>query len=336
MVGGHEPRALRDVQHLEVDRAHSWRSRTEHHVQHVPRMSARALWFVVALAGCREPTASPVEAPSPTPSVTEPPRAAHGAGRDRYRGGGVYLDGQPIGMLRYAELPRSMEPMWETQRHRLPFKAGEPVRYRETRVPRYRITDYLKGIGVELAKVTALHLHGGRSAAIVIKGDDLRAHPDDILFKFAGNTQGKPIPQIRGVEVSTTFDDLSAMAIYVDRKPPVLTAEDTLELDGMPVVGIPYYGEPIRGGIRVYLDDRMVAVLKRNQMSTQAHHLPDVLRNAGVETANVQRMELINDEERTAELPWGPHDFVFNPAASGEIALDAKPATALALYTKRR
>lgn len=299
----------------------------------------RWLLVLTALAGCREPkrdNAAKVDNAA-TSAASAPAPPAHGAGRDRWRGGGVYLDGKPVGMLRYAELPRGLTPIWETQRHRLPFRAGEPVRYRETKVPRYRITDYLTAIGVPLDAVTAVHLHGGRDAAIALSGDDLRRHADDILFKFGAVTSGKPIPLVRGFAVNTSFDDLRAMAVYVTRTPPTLTADQTLELDGYPVRGIPYRGEPLREGIRIYLDDRMVAVLKRNEMATQAGlRLDEVLARAGVETAGVERMELIHGDARTAQLPWGEHDFSFNPAASGEIVVGSLPANALALYTKRR
>lgn len=295
----------------------------------------RCLWVLIALAACRgEPKVGNVDnVPS---SANAPAQPAHGAGRDRWRGGGVYLDGAPVGMLRYGELPRDLQPIWETQRHRLPFRPGEEVRYRETKVPRFRVTDYLAALDVPLADVSEVHIHGGRDAAIVLTGDDLRAHADDILFKFAGDTYGKPIPQVRGVAVGTSFDDLRALAVYVKRKPPTLTAEHTLELDGRPVRGIPYHGQPLREGIRIYLDDRMVAVLKRNQMAAQAGRLGEVLAGLGVPTTGVARIELIHDEARTAELPWGEHDFAFNPAASGEIVVGARPASALALYTKPR
>lgn len=264
-------------------------------------------------------------------------KTGHGSGRDRWRGGGVYLDGQPIGVLRHAELPVGLEPVWETLRHRLPFKPGETIRYRETRSPRYRITDYLRAVGVPLDQIKEVHLHGAHDSAIVLTRDDLRRHPDEILFKFAGDTFGKPIPIVRGIETGTTFDDLSAVAVYIARTPPHLTAEHQLELDGIPVRGIPYHGEPLREGVRVYLDDRLVAVLKRKELATAARwNLGEVLARQGVATGAVARVELIHDEARTAKLPWGPIEFAFNPAASGEVAIGAQalPASSIALYTR--
>ena len=289
----------------------------------------------VVAGACRESDVRKVGAAStPLAATDEPARPAHGAGRDRWKGGGVYLDGVAIGMLRYGELPRGLTPVWEVQRRRLPFRAGEPVREVERRVPRFRIVDYLAALGVDVADVQQLHLHGGRDGAIVIRGEDLRGHPDQLLFRFADDTAGKPIPVIRDVPVNTSFDDLQAMAIYVARTPPTLTRDQMLELEGAPVRGIPYRGQPLREGVRVYRDDRLVAVLKRNEMPPGARsHLGDALARAGVATDGLAQVELIHDDVRTERLPWADYELAFDPAASGELAIAERPASALALYS---
>lgn len=292
------------------------------------------LLATLSLIACSNPTPST----SAIPEGVTPPTNGHGSGRDRWRGGGVYLDGQPIGMLRYGELPARLQPVWESQRHRLPFKAGEEVRYRETKVPRYRVTDYLTAIGIKLDEVVELHMHGARDNAIVLTREDLRSHPDDVLFKFAGDTFGKPVPIVRGVAVGTRFDDLMALTIYVKRQPPTLKPDFTLELDGIPVRGIPYHGEPLREGIRVYVDDRLAAVLKRNQLATSGQtrwSLASALANQGVETSKLSRLELIHDDARTNKLAWGNLDFAFNAGASGEVVIgeQALPAHSIAIYT---
>jgi hypothetical protein len=274
-----------------------------------------------------------------TAAARTPIVPAGGGGRDRWKGGGVYLDGEPIGVLRYGELPAGLEPIWEVQRHRLPFRPGEEVRYRETRTPRFRITDYLRALGVRLDDVVELHLHGGRDNAVVITRDDLRRHPDDLLFKFAAEDWGKPIPIIRSIRLGTTFDDLRAMSIYVKRTPPHVLADQTLELDGRPVHGIPYHGEPLREGVRIYVDNRLATVLKRNEMpatDTDARwSFRDLLARRGVHTDRLARMVLIHDEERSGSRPWSDVSLAFNSGASGEVVLgpDAQPANAIALFT---
>jgi hypothetical protein len=231
-VPSHE--ALRRTRHLPT----VWGSRSgltlERHLHQHPRMRVVLL---AALIACGEPK-TPDVVPNATPKV-EPP--AHGAGRDRWRGGGVYLDGMPIGALRHAELPDGLEPIWETQRRRLPFKPGEEPRYEETKVPRYRVTDYLQALGLRLDDITEIQLLGARASAIVISRDDLRRYADEVLFKFAGGDFGKAIPIVRSVPVGTSFDGLLAMTIYMKKTPPRLTADQTLELDGIPQLGIPYY-----------------------------------------------------------------------------------------------
>jgi hypothetical protein len=292
--------------------------------------------LLAALVACGEAKAPDVvaKATSPTP--------AHGAGRDRWRGGGVYLDGVPIGALKFAELPDSLEPVWETHRRRLPFKQGEAPRFEETKVARYRITDYLQALGIRLEDITEVQLLGGRNSAIVVTRDDLLRHADDVMFKFAGGNFGKAIPIVRDVPVGTSFDGLLALTIYMKKPPPRLTADETLELDGVPQRGIPYYGQPLREGIRIYVDGRMVAVLKRNliagsSMPSTRWQLGEILAQQGVTTQAIDRMELIHDETRSARLAFAGVDFAFNPGASGEISVGAQnlPANALALYTKR-
>jgi hypothetical protein len=91
--------------------------------------------------------------------------------------------------------------------------------------------------------------------------------------------------------------------------------------------------------VRVYLDNRLVAVLKRNQLaagSSTRWNLGDMLERQGVPTARIARLELIHDESRTAKLAWGAIDFEFNPAASGEVRLGEKalPANSIALFTR--
>jgi hypothetical protein len=291
--------------------------------------------FVLCLIACGGSAApEPKVGAADTPAVK-----AHGSGRDRWRGGGVYLDGQPVGVLRYAELPVGLQPIWETQRQRLPFKPGETIQYREHKVPRYRVTDYLAAIGVDLKDVVEVHMHGARDNAIVLTREDLSHHPDAVLFKFAADTSGKPIPIVREVAVGTRFDDLMALAIYVTKKPPHLTKDHTLELEGIPVKGIPYHGDPLREGIRVYVDNRLATVLKRNQLAIAGDSrwsLDEVLRRQGVTTAKLDRMELIYDEVRTQKLPWSKLEFGFNAAASGEIVLgdQALKANSIALFTR--
>lgn len=296
------------------------------------------LLATLCVLGCKSPSESTPE-PAIVGSTTTPPLSGHGSGRDRWRGGGVYLDGQPIGMLRFGELPSKLQPMWETQRHRLPFKAGEEIRYRETKVPRYRVTDYLSAVGIKLDDIVEVHLHGARDNAIVLTREDLRSHPNDVLFKFAGDTFGKPIPLVRALPIGTRFDDLMALTIYVKRQPPTLKPDFTLELDGIPVHGIPYHGEPVREGIRVYVDDRLAAVLKRNQLAAGGAtrwSLASVLEKQGVATKTLSRLELIHDDARTNKLAWGNIDFAFNAGASGEIIVGerALPAHSIALFTE--
>ncbi len=329
---------LRAMQHPSYRSTLRWCSGSERCLHQVAAVRILLLATLCVL-GCKSPSSESVPEPSTVGVAATPPVNGHGSGRDRWRGGGVYLDGQPIGMLRYGELPTKLQPILETQQHRLPFKAGEEIRYRETKVPRYRVTDYLSAVGIKLDEVVEVHMHGARDNAIVLTREDLRSHPNDVLFKFAGDTFGKPIPIVREIAVGTRFDDLMALTIYVKRQPPRLKPDFTLELDGIPVHGIPYHGEPVREGIRVYVDDRLAAVLKRNQLlagGQERWSLASVLEKQGVTTKKLSRLELIYDDARTNKLAWGNLDFAFNAGASGEIVIgeQALPAHSIALFTE--
>ena len=94
------------------------------------------------------------------------------------------------------------------------------------------------------------------------------------MFRFGGSVGGKAIPVVPDKFGNGMMPDkLSAVMVYITKKPPVIVADQGLELDGKIVEGIPYYGYPMRGGVRVYLDDRLQLAIT-----------PDTLEEAPSET----------------------------------------------------
>ena len=74
----------------------------------------------------------------------------------------VHLDGVPIGVMRFGELPPTLATTW------LPVEGlDKPVR-------RFKLVDYFKALGVDVKKLRAAHLYSGRGRVAVITGDDLR------------------------------------------------------------------------------------------------------------------------------------------------------------------
>jgi hypothetical protein len=238
-------------------------------------------------------------------------------GADRWRDTGVYLDGKPVGVLTWSELPLALEPTW------IPIKAGDRVRaghpedkgWRWAKERRYKFTDYLRSLGIDLARVKELHVYGPKhSESVVVTGKDLRSKAaEGFQFRFGATVSGKALPVIPGnFGNGKSPDKVSAVMIYVDKTPPTLVRNKGFELDGEIQDGVPYYGEPLRGGIRVYLDDRMVAYLKRQDLPVgistatpdgQLHwKLYEVLALQGVKTETIVEGYVIRDNKRQEKL----------------------------------
>lgn len=239
------------------------------------------------------------------------------AGMARWKDTVVYLDGKPIGWLQFGELPITLKPTWVKSKVSINKPPGCPScpawKWGEERY--YRFTDYLKAVGVDLAKVKEIHVQGPKIPnTIVATGADLRSPAaKDFMFRFGGYTSGKAIPHVpENFGNGQGPDKITSVMIYVDKKPPKIT-DDGYELDGHLTEGVPYYGEPARGGIRIYLDDRLAAVIKRQDLDPKAARtnpdgslswsLYDFLKKNGVDTKKVVEGWVIRSERRQEEIP---------------------------------
>ncbi len=306
-------------------------------------------------------TAAPTSAPALAPAPTSAPEAgASLAGEDadpmdsvarnqksgaaRWKDTGVYVDGQPVGVLSFGELPVTLQPVWKQQQASAPKRPhSDDPGYRIVKQRYYRFTDYLTALGVDLRKVKELHVYGPHiSEAIVVSGAELRARGKDFLFHFGGEVWGKPIPLVpRAFGNGKSPDKITGVMVYIDKAPPKLVYNEGMELDGQPVDGIPYYGEPMRGGIRIYLDDRLATVIKRRLLdaSKPRWKLFDFLAAQGIDTSRITEAWLIRDERRREKIGRAELEaatFESSPAARGQILIgDAKiPASALALHSR--
>ncbi len=173
----------------------------------------------------------------------------------RFRDAPVVVDGELVAMLRFGELPARLAPRMTT------LADGRLAR-------RYRMSDWLAALGLDLATVQAVHWHGGRGRVAVIPGDAIRKWPDELLFSFTGGTSGKPrmhwvSPHFRP---NDQIDLVSAVAIYLTRRPPSWDADrGALLLDGA-VVTLPYADLTHRGGVRIYVGGRIAGTLKRKRL----------------------------------------------------------------------
>jgi hypothetical protein len=238
------------------------------------------------------------------------------AGAARWKDTVVYLDGRPIGFLQFGDLPITLKPTWVKQKISQNKPPGCPscLAWKWTEERFYRFTDYLRAIGVDPAKVKEIHVQGPKIPnTIVATGADLMTPAaNEFEFRFGGRASGKALPH-----VALNFgngqgpDKISAVMIYVTKKPPKVT-EDGYELDGQLTDGVPYYGEPVRGGVRIYLDDKLAAIIKRQDLDPKlarknpdgqlAWNLYDFLHKNGVDTSKVVEGWVVRGERRHEKL----------------------------------
>lgn len=274
-------------------------------------------------------------------------------GGGKWHDAGVFVDGKELSVMWFGELPRDLEPVWLKRLESLDFKPGDKgPRERVIRQRRYRLSDYLRSLGVDIGAIKMLHVHGGGGHVAVIPGDVFRKWKRKLLFGFGGETQGKPIPIFPpGMPINTNFDRITAVAVYIDKPAPEIDSEFKPVLDGKRVDGIPYVGTPPRGGVRVYKNDHLVAIIKRRKLADSGIELREELDGhtsfalfgalgaLGVDTSDVACGEVIFDERRTKILPRKTLADARVKAISGRSGLvqfpDGTEMQALALYTHK-
>jgi len=276
----------------------------------------------------------------------------HKTGKGRWKDSTVYVDGVPRGTLWFAELPPTLAPVWVENLDEIDFVPGDTgPRNRIIKERRYRIVEYLEALGVPTKRVREVHVYGGVRFALRVTRKDLRTHRDHLYFRFGRDTSGKPLFAIDPKSTfnpSTGFDHINAIMVYVDKKPPKIMASAEVSFQGQMYTDVPYFGTPIRGGIRIYRNDRMVARIKRKELeqkdklavlvdSELRWNLMDYLESQNVKTSRLKQLEVIFEEARGKRFEGEALRslyFVASPQKSGEILLgkDRVPANSLALY----
>lgn len=280
--------------------------------------------------------------------------AEHKRGMARWKDTGVYLDGKPIGFLTFGELPIGLKPTWVKDKvsQNKPPGCEECPAWKWSKQRFYKFTDYLKAMGIDIRKIKEIHVYGPRlSQSVVATGKDLQTkQANGFMFRFGMDVAGKALPWVpEGFGNGKTPDKIAGVMIYIERKPPKVTREG-IELDGEMVTNVPYYGDPIRGGIRVYLDDRLATIIKRQELDPKAAtKLPDgklawsfgeFLKSKGVDSSTVVEGWVIRDERRAEKIPWAELEkmsFAASSQAKGGIQLVEKNvrANAIALHTRQ-
>lgn len=302
---------------------------------------------------------APEDVPPPPPAVAPPTDdpdyvpAEHKTGASRWKDTIVYVDGKPRGALTFGEMPIPLEPTWVDEQKPAEIRSGsKDPGYTWVKKRRYKFSDYVRAIGIDPKKVKEIHVYGPKfTDSIIATGKQMMSKAgNEFLFRFASEVGGKAQPHApENFGNGRSPDKISSVMIYVNRKPPKLVPNDGFYLDGEKVHGVPYYGEPLRGGVRVYLDNALVAVIKRQELKpelaekladgTLRWKLHDFLKGAGIDDTGVTQAWIIRNERRTEMLSMAELTEATFEAASqahGEVLVgkDKHRAQAIALHTK--
>jgi hypothetical protein len=239
-------------------------------------------WTTLALAAAcdsqpPQPDPQPVVTASASVANAGPPSSAARPPMDDEEGGGrkrgerrviapVYVDGKMVAALQYGELPSK-------------FKPTIVERVREYSL--CNLADYLVALGVDLAKVRAVHL-AGASRTAAIDGDELRRVKDKLHFTFSRKrgTQGKPMMDWPGTKVvaTTRIDIVFSLQVFVEKEAPVWdrTKRKFLWQDGSEVVGVPYVenAQPLKAP-RLYVDDQLVGLIEEGGLPPEVTRAGD-------------------------------------------------------------
>ncbi len=262
-------------------------------------LAALALLIGAFCIACENATPQYRDGPaSAQPSVTSTLPATTGTpGTDRMRNRkrankgitGVYVDGELRAVLRYGELPPTFEPTIVDRR-------GDSTIN--------NMVGYLTALGVDVSKVTGLHMEGsGRTAAIT--GDELRRHTDTLHFAFSKlqGTYGKARidwPATKNIKTTTRIDKVAALHVFENKPAPIWDrAGRTFRwADGSKVDGTAYIGrrEKIKSA-RLYVDGRLLGLIDDiDGLPAEVMHTGDG-KGTGKATQNMASDEEEEDEE---------------------------------------
>jgi hypothetical protein len=260
----------------------------------------------------------------------------------------VYVDGVPRGALIFAELPVALPPAWKDDVEGLDFHPGDPGPHeKKIQLLRWRLADYLRLIGVDLARIKMVYLHG--NGYVAIPGDRFRKNADGITFDLTGNDlTASRFYWPTDMPTNTSYDRYAAVSVFIDKPPLTLDEHNNPFIDGVEVMGIPYHGTPERGGFRVYVDNKLAMVVKRNELgatgriSNERWDLKKLLAGHGVKAQPVAgdlvmaRDMHVQQRERLDAAYVQDLELGVNAQASGTMLVGKadRPATALHLYTK--
>jgi hypothetical protein len=287
-------------------------------------VAVTAIALIVALSGAcsrkpSEPPTTPAIAVMPVlaASVQGAPAAkVHGLRKLLNRDVPVFVDGKQVAVLRYGELPPGTEPIT------ISSNSHHSDRY-------FRISDYLRGIGVNVDRVKAVHFADKSDRIASVEGSELRSDQDRFVFDFTATTGGMPemVWSTAGLKTTLRIDYFYALNVFVTKTPWEIDRNHHCYMDDgecRPVAR--FSDEPQMKGTRVYVDGKLVSYVKRRLLSESAiasktsddeavFSTDKYLSSLGIKTASARRIELLAG------------DSVVASASASEWAADADKLT---------
>lgn len=269
------------------------------------RIVLGAAILALVLGGCAQKrttssarSAAPVPVAAPAP--TDEPAAEPQEKKQRVREAGVYVDGKQVGVLRIAELPPSLE--------MIKIKGAPGVE-----IHLWAFTSYAKAVGIDVAKVKSLQVHGGKRISVV-DHDELAALGDSIRFGFSAGDRGKAKMTWPGAAKHAGVDMISAVAFYVEKEPPTYKDGELFYPDGtlVPHDKMPYEQPDANSGTRVYVDGVLAGAVKRKKLTndllvskeseTSRFSLMGYVKSLGVDPKSAKAVDLLAGDDVIAHM----------------------------------
>jgi hypothetical protein len=294
------------------------------------RLVTMLLASVVSVGCAKSAPSTSTSAPTAKATTTTAKEEAPKQKNPRMGDSAVYVDGKSVAVMRYLELPPTVQPITR--------KTSDGYE-----ITRYGLASYFKALGIDMAKVKGAHFFGGRRCAFV-GGDELRSLGDELKFSFTMKDRGKPrIHRAHKMQADLSIDMLTGLVVYVEKEPPTLRedAEGTFLFypDGKKVDGVPYANEEQGNGTRVYVDGKLAATLKRKTLSNKAlipgddahphFSLAAYLDSVGIDAKQAKTIDFVAGDDVVARQGTGSKLTFTLPAKSqGKAVFEVPKANA--------
>lgn len=294
---------------------------------------------------------SAVVPPAPSAASVAVGDGRGGGAKKRFGDSSAYVDGVALGVLRYFELPPRLSPF--------PYALANG-----RNAERYRVADYLEAVGIDLAKVQAVHFVGGRNRTAIIRGDELRKQRKVLAFSFTRETAGKArMHWPPGIDTNTTIDAIVHLLAYVAKTPPSYDSKKKAFFNekGERFEGVPYSdpAQQVRG-TRVYLDGLFAGSVKRKRITDELlsasytpanplYSMDKYLGSLGAEPAKASTFVVVQGDSVTLRLEktvWEKArkelDFALAKGSEGRVVVlapesrRAHPAHSIHLFSRER